>query len=142
MTNYFINFISTTPSPRQTLPRLRILRRAGRSGRRWQVIPSHKIVSVFTFYFLPSLFLPMLLPTIIHSLRSPLFVLSATPSALSSFRSFQPNTIRLYIPCTKYYFQPFNNLTTQPLWLSGRSHDPLAESNLAMSITPNLQHAT
>lgn len=23
----------------------------------------------------------------------------------------QPNIIRLYIPCTKYYFQPFNHLT-------------------------------
>jgi len=65
--------------PRQTLPRLRILRRTGRSGRPWQVIPSHKIVSVFTFHSLLSLFLPMLpqLPQL-----SILFVLRYLQSAL------------------------------------------------------------
>jgi len=74
--------------------------------------------------------------TIIHSLRSPLFAFSATPSALSSFRSFQPNTIRLYI---RRLFTVSNNfpkgqVAIQQLSPDGYRGDLMSEaSNLTIS---------
>ena len=80
----------------KTLPRLRILRRADRSRRHWQVIPASNTVP----------------PSHTTAGRQVKQTLTGYSQLKRCQVSFQPNTIRLYILCPMHCFQQFNNYLT------------------------------